>query len=219
MSIFKRIRDIATADFHEALDRLEDPVSMLKQHMRELEQQLRKAHGALANQLYIEKKYQSIINETRNLVEKRSRQAELAVEKENDDIARLALEDKLVNEAKLNACREQYQQIKSQTDLLCGQIDKLRAAYEELQTRKLVLISRLNVAKATADIGKAAASFNPEFTVQGLNKAEDQALRLEAKAEASQYGLVKSNSIDHVHLNDQVEAELSKMKERKSVTV
>lgn len=219
MGIFKRIKDIASADLNDALDRLEDPVSMLKQHLRDLDKEIQKAHAALANQLYIEKKYQSIINETRTLVQKRSRQAELAVQQENDEIARLAIEDKLLNETKLNVYQEQYQQIKSQTDLLCSQIDKLRETYEELQARQLAMISRLNVAKASADIGKAAAAINPELAARGFNKVEDHVLRLEAKAEASHYGVAKAHPLEGAQLNGTVEEELARLKERKSVPV
>lgn len=55
MSIFRRIKNIVTADVHEALNKLENPVSMLKQYIRETEQQVVKAQQALSQQLFLEK--------------------------------------------------------------------------------------------------------------------------------------------------------------------
>ena len=43
MGILKRIKNIVVADVHQTLDKIENPVSMLKQYLRETEQQITKA--------------------------------------------------------------------------------------------------------------------------------------------------------------------------------
>ncbi|WP_404332449.1 PspA/IM30 family protein [Mesobacillus maritimus] len=217
MGIFKRIKNIVSADFHDALDRYEDPVAMLKQHLREMEEEIQKAHTSLANQMYIERKYEAMIKETYTLIQKRSRQAELAVEKQEDDIARLAIQDRLENEKKLTTYQEQYQTIKNQTDLLCSHIDRLRIKYDELQSRKLTIISRLNVAQTTANLSNITASSNPEIATKGFQEVEDKVLRLEAKTASNQYGMAKSNPLEPALLDADVEKELSKLKEAKAV--
>ncbi|MCM3587542.1 PspA/IM30 family protein [Mesobacillus maritimus] len=216
MGIFTRIKNIISADFNDALDRVEDPVAMLKQHLREMEEEIQRAHASLANQLYIEKKYEAILKETSDVVQKRKRQAELAVERKEDDIARLAIQDKLENEKKLNAYQEQYQAIKNQTDLLCGHIDSLREKYKEFETQKLALISRMNVAQATSDISNISASTNPEIATKGFQRVEDHMFKLEAKTAANQYGMKQSTFFEGSILDADVEKELANLKASKT---
>ena len=51
MGIFKRMKDITKASLHEALDKLEDPVVMLNQYLRDMEQEINciRSDGCQAN--------------------------------------------------------------------------------------------------------------------------------------------------------------------------
>jgi phage shock protein A len=194
LGILKRIKDIAFADAHDLLDKFEDPVSMFKHYVREVEAEIEKGQAVLANQLYIEK-FEWIIQETEDVIVKRNRQIELAVDRNEDDIAKLAIEDKLNLENKLKVYKEQYDTVKSQTNTLYEQLEKLKEKYDELQNKKLVLISRANAAKASNEIGKALISMNLENALKGFARIEDEILKLEAKANANQYLYSKINSI------------------------
>jgi phage shock protein A len=223
MGIFKRIKDIATADVNDALDRLEDPISMLKQYLRELEGEIGKAQKALAQQLYIEKKFEAVIESTIDRVQKRARQAELAVERGEDQIARLAIEDKLQQEKKLRLYEGQYHTIKNQTNLLYDELDKLKEKYDELQDRKLLLVSRMTAAKVSNDISQVLASINPERAVKGFIRVEEEILKLEAKSQANQY-FSKTNtgrieSVLGTYSHEDVEKELEKLKSSRLETV
>jgi phage shock protein A len=223
MGIFKRIKDIATADFNDALDRLEDPISMLKQYLRELEGEIGKAQKALAQQLYIEKKFEAVIESTIDRVQKRARQAELAVERGEDQIARLAIEDKLQQEKKLRLYEGQYHTIKNQTNLLYDELDKLKEKYDELQDRKLLLVSRMTAAKVSNDISQVLSSINPDRAVKGFIRVEEEILKLEAKSQANQY-FTKANAgrIENVlgtYSHEDVEKELEKLKSSRLETV
>ena len=48
MNIFKRLFRIGTAEAHSALDKLEDPIKMTEQGIRELKENLEKSFDALA---------------------------------------------------------------------------------------------------------------------------------------------------------------------------
>lgn len=223
MGILKRIKDIATADFNDALDKLEDPISMLKQYLRELEGEIGKAQKALAQQLYIEKKFEAVIESTIERVQKRARQAELAVERGEDQIARLAIEDKLQQEKKLRLYEGQYHTIKNQTHLLYDELDKLKEKYDELQDRKLLLVSRMTAAKVSNDISQVLASINPDRAVKGFIRVEEEILKLEAKSQANQY-FTKANagrieSVLETYSHEDVEKELEKLKSLRLETV
>lgn len=219
MGILKRIKNIVVADVHETLDKLEKPTNMLKQYLRETEQQITKAEKALSHQYYLEKKYEALISETDALIVKRTRQAELAVSREEDQMAQLALQEKIVNEKKAELYRKQYEITKEQTATLYEQIDKLQKKYGELQYKELVLVSRLNAAQAIKESNRAIDSFHTESTAKGFARIESYVQKLEAETAASNYFYnLKSPNQQEVldqNLQEEVKRELEKLKENK----
>jgi phage shock protein A len=219
MGILKRIKSIVVADVHQTLDKIENPVSMLKQYLRETEQQITKAEKALSHQYYLEKKYEALISETNALIAKRTRQAELAVSREEDHMAQLALQEKIVNEKKAELYRQQYEITKEQTATLYEQIDKLQKKYGELQYKELVLVSRLNAAQAIKESNRAIDSFHTESTAKGFARIESYVQKLEAETAASNYFYnMKSPNQQEVldkNLQEEVQRELEKLKENK----
>ncbi|MFZ3199076.1 MAG: PspA/IM30 family protein [Bacillus mycoides] len=219
MGILKRIKNIVVADVHQTLDKIEKPVSMLKQYLRETEQQITKAEKALSHQYYLEKKYEALISETDILITKRTRQAELAVSREEDHMAQLALQEKIVNEKKAELYRKQYEITKEQTATLYEQIDKLQKKYGELQYKELVLVSRLNAAQAIKESNRAIDSFHTESTAKGFARIESYLQKLEAETAASNYFYnLKSPNQQEVldqNLQEEVQRELEKLKENK----
>ncbi|EEK74647.1 PspA/IM30 [Bacillus mycoides] len=219
MGILKRIKNIVVADVHQTLDKIEKPVSMLKQYLRETEQQITKAEKALSHQYYLEKKYEALISETDALIAKRTRQAELAVSREEDHMAQLALQEKIVNEKKAELYRKQYEITKEQTATIYEQIDKLQKKYGELQYKELVLVSRLNAAQAIKESNRAIDSFHTESTAKGFARIESYVQKLEAETAASNYFYnLKSPNQQEVldqNLQEEVQRELEKLKENK----
>ncbi|PFB19273.1 PspA/IM30 family protein [Bacillus cereus] len=219
MGILKRIKNIVVADVHQTLDKIENPVSMLKQYLRETEQQITKAEKALSHQYYLEKKYEALISETNALIAKRTRQAELAVSREEDHMAQLALQEKIVNEKKAELYRQQYEITKEQTAMLYEQIDKLQKKYGELQYKELVLVSRLNAAQAIKESNRAIDSFHTESTAKGFARIESYVQKLEAETAASNYFYnMKSPNQQEVldqNVQEEVQRELEKLKENK----
>ncbi|MGE6551339.1 PspA/IM30 family protein [Bacillus mycoides] len=219
MGILKRIKNIVVADVHQTLDKIEKPVSMLKQYLLETEQQITKAEKALSHQYYLEKKYEALISETDALIARRTRQAELAVSREEDQMAQLALQEKIVNEKKAELYRKQYEVTKEQTATIYEQIDKLQKKYGELQYKELVLVSRLNAAQAIKESNRAIDSFHTESTAKGFARIESYVQKLEAETAASNYFYnLKSPNQQEVldqNLQEEVQRELEKLKENK----
>ncbi|MEH7302859.1 PspA/IM30 family protein [Neobacillus drentensis] len=214
MGIFKRVKTIVMADLHELLDKVEDPISLLNQYMRELDEQVDKAKQTLGQQLYLEKRQELLVNETSAVVDKRKRQAELAVEKGEDTIARIALQEKLQQEAKLKLYEDQLAAMKQQTSSLREQIDVLLEKYNELSNKRLVLISRAHAAKAQQQLQAAIASFSTDNAMKGFTRAEDYVQQLEAQASAASY-FIPSDPTVNLEIQEAVERELVTLKESK----
>ena len=210
MGIFKRLKTIVTADVNEVLDKMENPLSMLNQYLRDMENQLEEAKGALADQLYLEKKYELLVADEEALVAKRARQAELAVTRGEDEIAKLALQEKILHETKVNSYRKQYEITKQQTEKLKEQISKLVEKFQELQYKKLVLTSRAHAAKSMQQGQAMLASFQSEQAVSGFAKAEEQVRKLEAVAAASTHFYELTNASEKAALDTQLQEAVQK---------
>jgi phage shock protein A len=219
MGIFKRLKTIAAADINALLDGIEDPIAMLNEYSREMEQEIVKGQKALARQIFVEKKQEVLISETKVLVEKRTRQAKLAIEKGEETIAKLAVQEKLSNEKQLAFYQEQLQSIKEQTQILIGKLEELKAAFQQMQHKKILLASRANVAQSMKQIQKATVSFQTESISRGITSAEEKIMLMEAEVQAGnqfpapcvQFEPANQNLISDEELN----AEIEKLKNQK----
>lgn len=213
MGFFKRIKTIAKADINGLLDGIEDPIAMLNEYSREMEQEMVKAQKALSRQIFVENKQAALVQETKNLVDKRVRQAKLALEQGEEAIAKLAVQEKLVQEKQLSLYEQQYEAIKAQTLNLREKLQELQDTYNELQQKKVLLASRANVAKSIKQIQNATVSFNTDTIVRGVARAEEKILLMEAEVQAvnhtynplAQHDVYYRNVINDEELNKELE--------------
>lgn len=222
MAIFKRVRDITVASIHEMLDKVEDPIAMLNQYLRDLESEISKAELAVSRQIAIEKKWKALVEEFEQRAAKRSRQAELAVDHGDDNIARQAIEDKQFAEAKAVEYRALYESTKEQVAALLGQLKELKDKFYELRNKKFHLVSRANVAKTVKDINQALVSIDTESAAKGFARIEEKLMMMEADSQAMQrirrvYGDTNYEYLHNAEKNEKVEQELDKIKATKNI--
>jgi len=214
--IIKRIRDIFLAGAHDSLDNMENPVSMIKQYLRDVEVEIGKAQRTIAHQIVMEKRHAALIEETKAQILKRSRQAQLAVDTDDEKIAKLALQDKVLLETRLETYEEQYATIQAHTETLHTQLRELQEKYSEMQAKKRFLFARTQAAKTQQALNVTLSTIDTESAVRGFNRMEERVEMLEAQAAASH--LVQSNyrKLDRLDadttLQDRVEIELRKLK-------
>lgn len=217
MGIFKRVKKIAKADVNGWLDRLEDPIAMLNEYSREMEQEIVTAQRALSRQIFAENKQASLILETKALIEKRTHQATLAIEQNEEHIAKLAVQEKLTHEKQLSLYEQQYEAIKGQTEILKGKLDELQQTYNELQHKKVLLASRANVAQSIKQIQQATSSFQTENILKGVARAEDRILLMEAEVQAGNQFPAPLVTLDASYvMDDEVNREIEILKSEKN---
>jgi phage shock protein A len=213
MGIFRRLKTITKAELNGVLDGVENPIAMLNEYSREMEQEIVKGQKALARQIFVEKKQAALIIETQNLVDKRTRQAKLAIEHGEETIAKLAVQEKLLHEKQLSLYQEQYEALKTQTQTLTEKIDELKETYNQLQHKKILLASRANVAQTMKQIQKTTVSFQTDTIARGVARAEERILMLEAEVQAgkqvaaplAQYDVAYGQFENEEELNREIE--------------
>lgn len=221
MSVFKRFRDITAASFHDMLDKVEDPVAMLNQYMRDMESEISKAEVAVARQDAMEKKWKGMVEEMEVRVDKRTRQAQLAVDMGDDQVARQALSDKEYCQVKIGEYRSQYETATEQKRVLREQLQQLKDKYYELRSKKFTLIARANVASAKKQMNVAMATIDTDSAAKGFQRIEERVMMMEADADASHRirATYSQDWLDQKFVtNDKVEQELAELKATKHVS-
>lgn len=212
MGLFHRVKTMILADLHELVDQWEDPIALTKQYLRELQEQIEKAQRSIAQQIALEQRYESLITHTKTMIEKRARQAKLALERNEETIAKLALREKLMYEKKLADYQQQYETIKEKTTYMTEQLQHLHEKYEELSVKQWELHARANAAKTIKDVNTALTSFHPEQALRGFARMEERVIALEAEANASRRFLESTHAFPS-SFDEEVETELAKWKE------
>jgi phage shock protein A len=185
MGIFKRLRDMTLASINDLLDKAEDPVKMLNQFLRDMEEDIAEAEAAVAKQIAIEKKFQQQYQEAEEMVQKREEQAMKALEQGNEDLARRALEDKKEHQARYEEMKRQYDLAKANADKLRGQLTEMKDEFNKMKSKREVLVARAEAAKAQKQINQAISGFGVDNAAKGFSRMEEKVLQLEAEAQAS----------------------------------
>lgn len=216
MGIFRRLQMITKASIHELLDRVEDPIAMLNEYSREMEREMAKAQTSLSHQMFAENKQANLIRETKELVVKRTRQANLAMDFGEEKMMKVAVEEKMMYENFLEIYEQQYEAIKEQTNLLKEHLKNLHDIFMTLQNRKILLASRVNVAQTIKRIQATTASFETGHIVKGISRVEDQILLMESEVQANRQftsPLLIQDIVYHHEVNEnEINSEIEKLK-------
>ncbi|MFD2169076.1 PspA/IM30 family protein [Tumebacillus lipolyticus] len=219
MALFKRLRDLTMANINALLDKAEDPVKMLDQYLRDMEEDVQDAEIAVAKQIAVEKKLKQQYQEAEELATKREAQALQALEAGNEDLARRALVDKKAVTDKAADFKAQYESAKVTADGLRGKLGEMKDQLSEMKNKRDTLKARAEAAKAQKQINQTLSGIGTDNAAKGFSRMEEKVLQLEAEAEASQE-MSGSKSLDRefAELNKKdtsgIDAELEALKAR-----
>ena len=90
-NIFKRISDILAANLNDLIDRVEDPERMVKQIIREMEDNIHIAEEGVIDAMASEKQLQKDLEQHRHQAATWRQRAEEALRADQEDLARAAL--------------------------------------------------------------------------------------------------------------------------------
>ncbi len=216
MGLFKRLRDMTMASLNDLLDKAEDPVKMLNQYLRDMECDIQDAEIAVAKQIAIEKKFKQQLEDAREMVDKRTQQAVLALEQGNDDLARRALQDKKEHQTRFDEMTIQHGIAKQNADQLRSQLQEMKDEFGKMKTKRDLLVARAEAAKAQKSINQAMSGFGKDNAAKGFDRMSEKVLQLEAEAEASKELRGTSRSLDDefasLKANDGIDDELAALK-------
>ena len=155
MSLLDRVSTLLRANLNDLVEKAEDPERMLKQIVLDMENQLMQVKTqvaiAIADQHLLEKKRAEHEQQAGDW----RRKAELAVQKDQDDLARAALERALSHDQLVKGFTNQAEDQKHEADSLRQALHKLEQKLSETRAHSEMLIAEHRRAKVVGRATKA----------------------------------------------------------------
>ena len=152
MGIFSRMTDIINSNINAMLDQAEEPEKMVRLIIQEMEDTLVEVRSSSAKVIADRKEAMRRLEQVRSEATSWEEKAKLAIEKEREDLARAALQEKraideevAVVEVELAATDEHIAQLNKEIVQLQQKLDDARARQKALAMRSKTVESRIKV--------------------------------------------------------------------------
>ena len=184
MALLERVSTLVRANLNDLIDKAEDPEKMIKQVILDMQNQLLQVKTQVAISIadlhLLEKKQKE---QSDGATEWR-RKAELAVDKKQDDLARVALERSLAADEMASSFAQQIADQKTQVDTLKTALRKLEAKLGEAQHKSDLMIAQHRRARAMTKATDAQAAMGDGSGAAAYDRMKRRVAHDEAVAEA-----------------------------------
>ena len=193
MGVFKRLFKVSEAEAHNLVDKLEDPIKMTEQGIRDLKKDLDKSLQALAEVKAVAIRAKKEMNEHESRAKTYENKAVMLLKKvqsgdisaeEADRLAAEALNKKTESLQAAATSKANYQQLEGQIGQLNNNVGKLKSNIAKYENELKMLKARARVSQATKKLNKSMSNVDSGGTISMLEKMKDKVAQDEALAEA-----------------------------------
>lgn len=221
MALLERVSTLIRANLNDLIDKAENPEKLIKQVILDMENQLLQVKTqvaiAIADQHLLEKKQK----ENEEKISDWNRKAELAVGKQQDDLARAAIERGLHYKQLTDSFRQQVADQTLQVETLKNALNKLQQKLEEARAHSDLLIAQHRRARTldkAADAHSAMASPNHSAN---FDRMKHKVLRQEAIGQAktellTEDGASVEDRFAQLEKEDEINRILSELKSKRA---
>jgi phage shock protein A len=214
MGLYDRLKRVVDANLNDLVSKAEDPEKMLEQALLEMQEDMVKLRQGVAQAIAAQKRTEKQYNEAVNEVNKWQRNAQLALQKCDEDLARQALERKKTYNDTSVGLKTSLDQQTIQVEGLKKNLIQLESKISEAKTKKEMLKARITAAKAQEQLGNMESGMSTSSAMSAFERMEQKVLIQESRAQStaelissdleSQFAKLKSGS--------DIDDELAKLK-------
>ncbi len=184
--MFSRLATLFKAAINALLGKVEDPEMMLEQMQQELQSNLIQLRQAVAQAIATEKQLEQQLSKNQDQAATWQNRAAMAVQQNNDELARQALQRKQQYAQAAADLANQLKVQKEVTSKLRERLTEIEAEVQKAYTKKQVLIARNKAAKATVKANELFAKTSTDSAMSIMDRMEQKVTEKEAKALALQ---------------------------------
>ena len=218
MALLERVSTLIRANLNDLIDKAEDPEKMIKQVILDMQNQLLQVKTqvaiAIADQHLLEKKYKENEDKTNQWM----RKAELAVGKQEDDLARAALHRVESYRELSGSFTQQVADQKAQVESLKSALRQLEQKLTEAQAKADLLIAQHRRARAVGKAHDARVAIGDSSKSDAFDRLKHRVTHHEAVAQAkSELGTEDvDDRFNAIEKADRVEALLAELKSKQA---
>lgn len=219
MALLERVTTLIRANLNDLIDRAEDPEKMIKQVIVDMENQYLQVKTqvaiAIADLHLLEKKKK----ENQDTTDEWFHKAERAVDQQQDDLARAALERYRSLQQIGSGYGEQLADQETQVQGLKNALQKLDQKLAEAKLKKDLLIARHRRTQTAGRANQAEGAMTGHAHSGAFDRMSDKVLRAEAVVEAHKElsGENIEDRFAHIERNEEIERLLATIKERRAL--
>ena len=184
MGLLERVSTLIRANLNDMIDRAEDPEKLIKQVILDMDNQYLQVKTqvavSIADQHMLEKK----LRENEDAGREWMRKAELAVEKQQDDLARAALDRFQTSQKLALSYREQVDDQKLQVETLKNALIKLEQKLDEAKAKRDLFLARHRRGVALDKAARAQSAIGDNSRSAAFDRLQDRVNHTEAIASA-----------------------------------
>jgi phage shock protein A len=201
MNIFRRLFKIGQAEANSAIEKMEDPIKMTEQGIRDLRSDLETSLESLAQIKALAIRAKNDIEQFTHKAEDYQQKAMLILQKaqkgdlevqEADRLAKQALIKKEEAIQDISRTKTEAEKFDTSVAQLENSVQEIKSNINKWESELKTLKARVKVSKATKNLNKQMAEMDSSSTVAMLERMKDKVNQEEALAEA--YGDLANSS-------------------------
>ena len=198
--ILNRFKDIMSSNINALLDKVEDPMKMIDQYLRNLESDLGKVKAETAAVMAEETKSKRELDECIDSINKMQTYAEKALLSGNEADARTFLSKKGELNNKLISLQQTYDIAKENSTKMREMHDKLIKDISQLNTRRDELKAKMAVANTQEKLNKIGSSVNG--AIGNMSKFDEMEAKINKKLDTANAMAELNNSQKEENIED-----------------
>lgn len=215
MGIFTRFTDIVNSNINSLLDKAEDPEKMVRLIIQEMEDTLVEVRSTSARLIAEKKDTERQLSRFDKEVAEWEAKAELALSKDRDDLARLALVEKQKAATDAASLQADVARIEEHLNRLSEEVGQLQEKLADAKARQKTIIMRQRAVSSRLEVKKTIDSGKIDDAMLRFERFESKIDDLESQVEA--YDLGKKTLRDEfaqLETDDKISNELEALKAR-----
>ncbi|MDF2668566.1 MAG: PspA/IM30 family protein [Paenibacillus sp.] len=184
MSLMKRVRDITVATLNEKLEHAEDPVRLIDQYLTAQKQQIQESEKLYQQMLVHAQTIRQQVMTAEQMKDKREQQAMLALKAGEEQVAKMALQEKLQHEEVYERYAALYEQSKLSIVELQDRLDELKRDFDEVLSKRHYYMARLQSVKLQQQMNARMSGMSEGAGSRAFSRLEERISDMEYEAKS-----------------------------------